>query len=90
MEAVQLAISQYEREARIRQYQSDTTLEMFRKIMFRIHSLATPRIVINIKYPDESVFEIDEKSQTQIDYWKQKMEEYILSTYSDILTIKPK
>lgn len=88
MGAAQLAISEYERDARIRHYRTDPIIEMFRDRIFKIISLAQPRIVINIEEPKKSVFEIDQQSQDQLKYWKQQMEEYILSAYSDIIKLE--
>ncbi len=85
----QLAISPYEKETRVRQYKTDPTIEAFRNIIFKIVSLAKPRILVH-EDPKKSKFEVDEQSQMQINYWKQKMEEYILSNYSDIITISEK
>jgi hypothetical protein len=85
MSAVSEILGEFSREERIKQYKTDPTIEMFRKIMFKINCLAKPRILINITDPTKSIFEIDEQSQAQIKYWEQKMEEYILITYSDII-----
>lgn len=82
----QLMMADWERESMVREFKNDPTIEMYRKILYKINCLAKPHIVICPSNPELSVFGIDEESQSQIDYWTGKMNEYILGKYSDILT----
>ena len=80
-----IALQLYDRERRIREYKSDSTIEGFRKIMFKIYCYAQPRIVICISNPEKSVFDIDPVSKERIEWWKEQLEKYIKLNYSDII-----
>lgn len=74
-----------EKEARIREYKSDENIKMFQEIISKVLILAKSKIIVCIGDLDKSIFDIDEDSKVVVEYWKQKMEEYILTTYPDII-----
>lgn len=83
---MQAQMSIHEKEQRIRQYKSDENIKMFQEIISKVLILAKPKIIVCIGDPDKSIFDIDEDSKVVVEYWKQKMEEYILINYPDIIT----
>jgi len=86
MSEAQVIMNREMREERIRQYKNDSFIKGVINIITKISQLSTPKIIIPLNGIAGARFqEIDEQSQVQINYWKQRMEEYILTTYSDII-----